>query len=258
MSLTYTDLLTSLNSSQLPETQWGFDPVSFGPNNRKGQTIINARSETALQLPSFRGPLCERPESRRCVIPSTGFYEWYKQPGPGKTEREPFLCRLGNNENAMMAGIYDIQTSEQADYTSSFVILTAAASNGFAWLHDRQPCLLSSEDEINGWLDSGKVSPKQAVSGLRIATNIFCTRMLSDLSKESTNQKKPRREGDIKSFFTAKTTSTNNTEVRVDSHSLSKASSSAVRKPISKRRNAAGKTGQSHISSFFSASPRRS
>ena len=48
---------------------WGF------PNFRsKSGVIINARAETALDKKSFRESLL----SRRCVIPSTGFFEWAK------------------------------------------------------------------------------------------------------------------------------------------------------------------------------------
>ena len=51
--------------------------------------VINARAETALEKPLFR----ESVRSRRCLIPSTGFYEWDGQkrkylftlPGEGVT-----------------------------------------------------------------------------------------------------------------------------------------------------------------------------
>ena len=45
---------------------WGF------PKWQGEGVIINARSETAMEKPMFRNSL----GTRRCVIPSTGFYEW--------------------------------------------------------------------------------------------------------------------------------------------------------------------------------------
>lgn len=60
---------------------WGF------PRFDKKGVVINARAETAPDKPMFRKCL----EQRRCVIPSTGFYEWaadktkyrFRLPGEG-------------------------------------------------------------------------------------------------------------------------------------------------------------------------------
>ena len=46
--------------------KWGF------PGFKGNQTIINARAETAADKRIFSKPLMEK----RCVIPSTGFFEW--------------------------------------------------------------------------------------------------------------------------------------------------------------------------------------
>ena len=45
---------------------WGF------PGFQKKELLINARSESAAQKPTFKSSFLQR----RCVIPSTGFYEW--------------------------------------------------------------------------------------------------------------------------------------------------------------------------------------
>ena len=45
---------------------WGF------PNFRNKGVIINARAETVQEKPMFRKSLF----TKRCVIPSTGFFEW--------------------------------------------------------------------------------------------------------------------------------------------------------------------------------------
>ena len=57
--------------------------------------VINARSETAEQRSLFRDSL----EQRRCVIPSTGFYEWSK-------DKRKYLFRLPDQQVLYMAGIY--------------------------------------------------------------------------------------------------------------------------------------------------------
>jgi putative SOS response-associated peptidase YedK len=36
----------------------------------------------------------------------------------------------------------------------TFTIVTTAASTSFAWLHDRQPVILTSQDALDRWLDT--------------------------------------------------------------------------------------------------------
>ena len=55
--------------------KWGF--VSYDK-----KTIINARSETALQKPMFKKPMLEN----RCLIPASGYYEWKRGGGDDEAE----------------------------------------------------------------------------------------------------------------------------------------------------------------------------
>ena len=51
-------------------------PMTWGFPSFKGKgVIINARGETALDKPMFRRSVLER----RCIVPTTGFYEWDSQ-----------------------------------------------------------------------------------------------------------------------------------------------------------------------------------
>ena len=55
------------------EQQMTPKPMAWGFPSFKGKgVIINARGETALDKPMFRRSLLER----RCIVPTTGFYEW--------------------------------------------------------------------------------------------------------------------------------------------------------------------------------------
>lgn len=101
---------------------WGFP--RFGA---KG-VIINARSETADSRPMFRKSL----HNRRCVVPSTGFYEWSQN---GKKTKYRF--NLPHDSTLYMAGIFNEFQGE-----NRFVILTTGANNSIADVHNRMPVIL--------------------------------------------------------------------------------------------------------------------
>jgi len=55
----------------LDSRRWGLIPFWA---KEGGRGMINARSETVSEKPSFRHAFSKR----RCLIPSSGFYEWEK------------------------------------------------------------------------------------------------------------------------------------------------------------------------------------
>ena len=69
---------------ELTYFQWGLIP-SWAKDPTIGSRMINARSETAAEKPSFRAAF----KRRRCLIPASGFYEWQKT-GDGK---QPIFIR---------------------------------------------------------------------------------------------------------------------------------------------------------------------
>lgn len=108
-------------------------PAVFGlPGFHGSSLILNARSETAWEKPVFAESL----RRRRIVLPASGFYEWGRDPEKTKYyfTREPgaalYLC-----------GLY-----AQAEGVCRFVILTRAANESMAEIHDRMPVILGAED----------------------------------------------------------------------------------------------------------------
>ena len=103
------------------------------------KVIINARSESASEKRMFLNDL----ESRRIVVPASGFYEWEHS---GSKTKYYFTSR---QENPLyMAGL-----SHPDEEEDRFVILTTAANESMKDIHNRMPVLLK-EDEIEGWLSS--------------------------------------------------------------------------------------------------------
>ena len=119
--------------------RWGF------PHWKGSNVIINARSETALEKPTFRKSLLDR----RCVIPASGFYEWKR--GAGKTKTKYFF-RKPEEQKLYMAGFWNEFTDSSGTAFNAFTILTTAANDSVAPIHDRMPVILAP-DEHNYWIN---------------------------------------------------------------------------------------------------------
>ena len=111
--------------------QWGL------PGFLGRQQIINARAETALDKKTFRESLL----SRRCVIPSTGFFEWTKTGAKKK-----YLFRETGKSLLYMAGIYNDYGNERR-----YVILTTDANQSVQEIHIRMPVIVHQQ-EIGDWI----------------------------------------------------------------------------------------------------------
>ncbi len=111
-------------------------PYSWGfPNFRSKGVLINARAETAEEKKTFRDSLL----NRRCVIPSTGFYEWDKS-------KQKYLFHLPECRTLYMAGFYNFFKDEPR-----FIILTTSANPSVSVIHNRMPLVLD-KSQIHEWI----------------------------------------------------------------------------------------------------------
>jgi len=133
--------------------RWGFAPAWL--KEAKGPAPINARAETLLERPLFRGALAQY----RCLIPADGFYEW--QALPGRKTKQPIYARLRDGALFAFAGLY---TPAGADRTATCVIITTAPNELMAPVHNRMPAILDPDDEA-AWLDPDLTEP-HAVLGM--------------------------------------------------------------------------------------------
>lgn len=128
---------------ELSEMRWGLIP-SWAKDEKIGSRMINARSETAAEKPSFRAAF----RRRRCLIPADGFFEWQKVEG-GK---QPYLIGLLNDRPFAFAGLWERWEHPQGDAIESCTILTTTPNELLADIHDRMPVILS-DDAYDPWLD---------------------------------------------------------------------------------------------------------
>ena len=97
-------VISNRDPKQLSFMKWGLVP-SWAKDPKIGNRMINARSETAAEKPSFRTAF----KRRRCLIPADGYYEWAKQ-GKKKT---PMYIRHAERELFAFAGLWE--SWKQAD-----------------------------------------------------------------------------------------------------------------------------------------------
>ncbi|MBQ8699217.1 MAG: SOS response-associated peptidase [Schwartzia sp.] len=133
-------VLVASDEGPAPELYtWGFRTGS--------KPVINARAETAAEKPMFRDCVV----SRRCVVPSTGFYEW-------DGDRRKFHFSMPNSAVLYMAGLYDIRGG-----IPCFCILTTEANESMRNVHHRMPLVLKRE-QIMPWL----AQPERSAEFLRM------------------------------------------------------------------------------------------
>jgi len=124
--------------------RWGLIP-SWAKDAKIAHKLINARSETASEKPSFR----EAFKKRRCLIPSDGFYEWRRA---GKI-REPHHIGLKGGIPFFFGGLWeawvDPQTGEKLETAT---LLTTTPNSLVAPIHDRMPVIVRP-DHLRPWLE---------------------------------------------------------------------------------------------------------
>jgi putative SOS response-associated peptidase YedK len=138
-------LLGKARVSGMAHLRWGLVP-SFAKEPNIGFSMINARSETIDEKPSFTKPF----QRKRCLIPVNGFYEW-KNP-EGTKIKIPFYIRLIHTELFAFAGIFDFWKSESGDELFTYSIITTQANPLLEPLHERMPVILEPHQYQN-WLD---------------------------------------------------------------------------------------------------------
>lgn len=121
---------------------WGLLPTWAGPDTRP---VTNARAESLADKPTFRRAF----QSRRCLIPASGFYEWQVV---GRTRR-PWLFRLREDQSFAFAGLWETYLSPGGQLVESCAVITTATNTLMQPVHHRMPTMLVDAAAWSAWLD---------------------------------------------------------------------------------------------------------
>ncbi|TDC78150.1 SOS response-associated peptidase [Streptomyces hainanensis] len=171
---------------QLRVLRWGLVP-SWAKSPESAAKMINARSETAHEKPSYRRPFA----ARRCLLPADGYYEWVtggeerKEEEKGKRKRprkQPYFVTPIGGAVMALAGLYEFwrdatlpEDHPRAWWATCTVLTTEAESvplpepagaaagitapQALADIHPRMPVALPPE-RWDAWLDPSRTDPE--------------------------------------------------------------------------------------------------
>jgi putative SOS response-associated peptidase YedK len=134
--------------------KWGFVP-SWSKDQSFGSHLINARSETVAEKPTFRHAI----KFRRCIIPTSGFYEWDHSAG----KKQPYYIQLADQTPMSLAGLWESWKAPDGSVIETFAIMTTAANKLVEPIHDRMPVILHP-DTFSLWLSHNMHDPEQLQS----------------------------------------------------------------------------------------------
>lgn len=112
---------------------WGYASI------KQNTLVINARAETADSINMFAKSM----ELYRCIVLSTGFYEWAKEEKDGESVKSKYLFNLEGQGMVYMAGLYNKD--------KKFAIITTKANDSMEKIHNRMPLIIQKK-YLRDWI----------------------------------------------------------------------------------------------------------
>jgi putative SOS response-associated peptidase YedK len=123
---------------------WGLVP-SWAKEKSIGARMINARSETLAEKPSFRNAY----RRRRGLVLADGYYEWQRS----GAIKQPYFVSFAAGEPFGMAGLWERwRDPASGEPLESCCIVTTSPAPAVAHVHDRMPVIIPP-DAYAEWLD---------------------------------------------------------------------------------------------------------
>ncbi|PKO60354.1 MAG: DUF159 family protein, partial [Betaproteobacteria bacterium HGW-Betaproteobacteria-17] len=114
--------------------RWGLIPA-WAKDSKVVWSTINARLETAASKPAFRAAW----KQRRCLIPSSGWYEWRRL---DEKTKQPWFIHPARDRVLCFAGLWERWQASGGEWLETYSILTRDADPSLRAIHDRMPLVL--------------------------------------------------------------------------------------------------------------------
>ncbi|CAL8081926.1 unnamed protein product [Calicophoron daubneyi] len=143
---------------------WGLIPPFVRGDSPFKFSTSNARIESLLEKPTYG--LSMR-QGKRCVVLAQGFYEWKTEEG----RKQPYYIYPSDPKKLlMMAGVFAYNKDKDI---FSYSVITTDAKGIVSKLHHRMPVVLSTDSEIDTWLDAQTIDSTKAYKYLQqVAKNL--------------------------------------------------------------------------------------
>jgi putative SOS response-associated peptidase YedK len=139
------------NEKRAGYLRWGLVP-SWANDEKIGYKMINARSETAHEKPSFKKLMVRK----RCLIIADSFYEWQKT----DAGKQPKRIQVENRELFAFAGLWDKWVMDDKTLFTC-TILTKDANAFMQDIHHRMPVILPKV-KADEWISQDFEKPVEA------------------------------------------------------------------------------------------------
>ena len=124
--------------------RWGFVPAWDRKGSFLKKAIVNVRSETAHEKPSFRNAW----RRRHCLFPMNGAYEWLDE----DVGKQPYLIARDRSMPLFcLAGLWEEWMGEDGSEMTTAAFLTREAEGPMRALHHRMPVFVP-QDRYDDWL----------------------------------------------------------------------------------------------------------
>ncbi len=127
--------------------RWGLIPF-WAKDAKIAYKTINARAETVASAPSFRAAW----RARRCLIPTSGFYEWMKIPA-GK---QPYFIAFKDGRLFSFGGLWESwKDGASGETVETYTIITGEPNDVAGRIHNRMPLIIDPAD-FERWLTAAE------------------------------------------------------------------------------------------------------